>query len=141
MKRLGGRQKLTPETWEWTPQREKAALAVASEKTIVAAAEVSGVSRETIYQWQRIPQFEERVQEHLDDFLRTARRRAMQKLPAAIEKVIDVMEYGNNQYATRLAAAKDILDRGGFKPVEKQQIDTNGEMTIRVVYADGDQNS
>src|SRR5699024_452343 len=37
----------------------------------------------------------------------------------------------------RLSAAKDFLDRAGFKPVEKQEVDSKGELGIKVIW-DGD---
>ena len=36
----------------------------------------------------------------------------------------------------RLSAAKDFLDRAGFKPVEKQEVDSKGELGIKVIWAD-----
>ena len=38
----------------------------------------------------------------------------------------------------RLSAAKDFLDRAGFKPVEKQEVDSKGELGIKVIWADDD---
>ena len=37
----------------------------------------------------------------------------------------------------RLSAAKDFLDRAGFKPIEKQEVDSKGELGIKVIW-DGD---
>lgn len=36
----------------------------------------------------------------------------------------------------RLSAAKDFLDRAGFKPVEKSEVDSKGELGIKVIWAD-----
>lgn len=36
----------------------------------------------------------------------------------------------------RLSAAKDFLDRAGHKPVERQEVETNGNLGIKVVWAD-----
>lgn len=36
----------------------------------------------------------------------------------------------------RLSAAKDFLDRAGFKPVEKSEVESNGELGIKVIWAD-----
>lgn len=36
----------------------------------------------------------------------------------------------------RLAAAKDFLDRAGYKPVEKQDVNQSGDIGIEVKWAD-----
>lgn len=38
----------------------------------------------------------------------------------------------------RLSAAKDFLDRAGYKPVEKSEVDNKGDLGIKVVWADED---
>ena len=38
----------------------------------------------------------------------------------------------------RLSAAKDFLDRAGFKPIEKQEVENSGDIGIKVVWADDD---
>ena len=38
----------------------------------------------------------------------------------------------------RLSAAKDFLDRAGFKPIEKQEVENSGGIGIKVVWEDDD---
>ena len=38
----------------------------------------------------------------------------------------------------RLSAAKDFLDRAGFRPVEKSEVENSGGIGIKVVWADDD---
>jgi hypothetical protein len=35
--------------------------------------------------------------------------------------------------AVKLAAIKDVLDRAGYKPIERQQVDQTGEISLRYV--------
>src|SRR5699024_1261161 len=58
----------------------------------------------------------------------------------AIEaRKIKIKLMGDNDTAenVRLFAAKDFLDRAGFKPVEKQEVDNTGDLGIKVVWVDG----
>ena len=51
--------------------------------------------------------------------------------------MLDIMRDDEAQDNVRLSAAKDFLDRAGFKPVEKQEVDSKGELGIKVIW-DGD---
>ena len=51
--------------------------------------------------------------------------------------MLNIMSDEDAPEAVRLSAAKDFLDRAGFKPVEKQEVDSKGELGIKVIW-DGD---
>ena len=53
--------------------------------------------------------------------------------------MLNIMSDEEAPEAVRLSAAKDFLDRAGFKPVEKQEVDSKGELGIKVIWA-GDGN-
>ena len=44
--------------------------------------------------------------------------------------MLDIMRDDEAQDNVRLSAAKDFLDRAGFKPVEKQETEINGQLDI-----------
>ena len=44
--------------------------------------------------------------------------------------MLDIMRDDEEQDNVRLSAAKDFLDRAGFKPVEKQETEINGQLDI-----------
>jgi len=44
--------------------------------------------------------------------------------------MLDIMRDDDAQDNVRLSAAKDFLDRAGFKPVEKQETEINGQLDI-----------
>lgn len=128
--------KATETVWSWTPQREKAALAVAECATIIDAAKVAGVTRETIHRWLHSPEFRARVDEHLDEVISAARSVLRRNAVAAAQQLVNLHVYGHNMHAVKLAASKDILDRVGLKPVQEVKQENTGEMTIRVKYVD-----
>jgi hypothetical protein len=66
-----------------------------------------------------------------------ARAKADERLEALVHPAISgLAELINNadSDSVRLSAIRDLLDRTGYKPREK--IETSGETTIRVQYAD-----
>lgn len=114
---------IVTERWEWTSQRERAAFAVATHKTLADAAKAANVSDRSLYRWLDVPEFEARVKEHTDRIVRRARIKLAAKAEDAADMMIDLMHFGTNRHGVRLAAAKDILDRVGLKAPEKIQVD------------------
>lgn len=68
--------------------------------------------------------------------------RAPQVKQAAEDRIRDMVDpalnrllalLSSDQDSTALAAVKDVLDRAGYKPVERIQEEQSGELTIRYV--------
>lgn len=133
-------QTITETVWKWTPQRDKTALAVAECATIIDAAKVAGVTRETIHRWMHAPEFKARVDEHLEEVIGGARSILRRNAMVAAQQMVNILAHGHPQHAVKLAAAKDVLDRVGLKAPEKlEHTGANGgpqETTIRFVYGD-----
>lgn len=108
--------------FKWTPQRERAALAVAVERTETAAATAAGCARKTICRLMREPVFVARVREHLRPAKDLALIELERAAPEAARTIVDLSVYGLPGHTTRLAAAKDVLDRIGVKPTDKVEI-------------------
>lgn len=49
----------------------------------------------------------------------------------AREVMYNIMKSKESRDADRIAVAKDFLDRAGFKPTEKMDIDTQGEIIVK----------
>lgn len=128
-------QSITDAAWKWTPQRDKAALAVAESATIIDAAKLAGVTRETIHRWMNHPEFKARVDEHLEEVVGAARSILRRNAVAAAQQMVNILAHGHPQHAVKLAAAKDVLDRVGLKAPEK--LEHGGGMTVRWIE-DGD---
>lgn len=114
-------QKVTARGWGWTPQRERAALAVAECATIKEAAEFVGVTRKTIHEWMHSPEFRSRVDEHLEETIITARHILRRNAAAAAQQMVNLHAHGHAMHGVKLAASKDILDRVGLKAPEKHE--------------------
>jgi hypothetical protein len=127
---------VTGPAWNWTPQREKAALAVAESATIVEAAAAAGVTRKTIHEWLHSPEFRARVDEHLDEVISAARSILRRNAVAAAQQLVNLHAHGHNMHGVKLAASKDILDRVGLKPVQEVKQENSGAVTVRWEYGD-----
>lgn len=91
-------------------------LMVNSKLTQKAIAKKIQVSEQTICNWKKDPEF---VAEH-NKLLRASLRSVATK---AARTLVDLLKAESEQ--VRLNAAKDILDRAGFKPEEKVEINGN----------------
>ena len=61
-----------PTRWTWNRQKEQAAqLLTEGRMTAIEIARHVGVSRETVRYWKRSPEFQARMQQHLDQFCET----------------------------------------------------------------------
>ena len=60
---------------------------------------------------------------------------AMERIAAladpAITRIAYLIEYGENE-AVQLSAAKDALDRAGFKPVDESKVNHSGGVVINL---------
>lgn len=108
--------------WRWTAQREAVAFALWEGKTYSEVQQVFGLSSATIAAWKKEPEFAARLDELDDEVTGEARRLLRRAGTRAAAKVVDIMEFGTPRHTTRLAAAKDILDRVGLKAPEKHDI-------------------
>lgn len=49
---------------------------------------------------------------------RQIQNRLLETAPQALTEIVDLFRHANNE-SVRLAAAKDVMDRAGFKPIER----------------------
>lgn len=50
--------------------------------------------------------------------------------------MIDIMQDDDAPDHVRLSAAKDFLDRAGYKPIEKQEVDSKSDIGIEVKWVE-----
>lgn len=55
----------------------------------------------------------------------------------AYNVLIEIMENPSSMDKDRLVAARDLLDRAGYKPTEKVLADVNSEGTMTIVWGEG----
>jgi hypothetical protein len=107
--------------WKWTAKKEAAALALAQGLTWRQIHEAHGIAAQSLADYTKVAEFQARIDAHMQEMTTTARRILQRNAEKAAQQIVDVMTYGNVQHTTRLAAAKDILDRVGLKSADKIQ--------------------
>ncbi|MGF6352479.1 phage terminase small subunit [Paenibacillus sp. 4624] len=55
----------------------------------------------------------------------------------AYNVLLEIMESPNAMDKDRLVAARDLLDRAGYKPIDKLQADMNAEVSFKVALPEG----
>lgn len=71
------------------------------------------------------------------DMLRTKlQRQFANDAKRAREVMFDIMDDEDSPPNVRYSAAKDLLDRAGFKPVDKQDVNTTGDIGIKVEWSE-----
>ena len=91
-------------------------------------AEKLKVSEKTISQWKN------HNEEFQDEYISQVRSRIQYAAAQALETQIDLLDSSNDMVAH--LAAKDLMDRAGFNPVEKIVQDVDMDLNITVDYGD-----
>jgi AcrR family transcriptional regulator len=92
------------------------------------------ITPQTLTNWKKKKEFNDLIDEFLDAMIDEQLRelkRITNKATRTLEKLLDA-----KSEMVRLNAATDILDRVGLKPVEKQKVDSNQEVTITIDLPD-----
>lgn len=102
-------------------------LLVNGEMTQTKIAEEIKVSQQTICNWKKNEEF----RSEYDNLMRVC----IQSFAAKAFKTHTNL-LGAKSEMVRYMVAKDILDRAGYKPTEKVEVDTDMELNIKVDYGD-----
>lgn len=98
------------------------------------AAKRSGYSEKTAYaQGSKLlkkAEIKEAIAENLKEQEESLRQRFSTDAVEARKIMLNIMKDDDAPPAVRLNAAKDFLDRAGFKPVDKQETNINGTLDI-----------
>ena len=97
-------------------------------KTQVEIANEIGVAEVTVSRWKKQDLFREKLKEAVN--LRFERMAVIAQL------TIQNLATNAQSESVRLNAAKDILDRGGYKPIDEQKITADGDFCITIDYGD-----
>lgn len=110
-------------------RQERAVALLAAGRTVAETAEAVGVRAEQVSRWRGEPGFADAVSaaatKSIEGEVETLKRMGLQSL-RVIEQLRDDEDA---PHAVRLSAARDLADRGGFKPREDMDI-TSGGKTI-----------
>ena len=98
-------------------------LMVTTNKTQKQISEEIEVNENTIGQWKKNKEFKEEIQNQIKENFGSLALDAQKELKKLLKS--------KNEYI-RMQVIKDILDRAGFKPVEKREIKDNTEKTEKL---------
>ncbi len=109
-------------------ERHKMAITYMLEgKTNIEIAKLLSVDSETISRWKKSEEFQaELARQQQKKFNSMATQAILQ-----LEKLLTSAE----SETVKLNAIKDVLDRAGFKPTEKSEVDVNN-IDIKIDYGD-----
>ena len=68
---------------------------------------------------------ETKLQQQIEESGKSLREKMVQKADDAFRTLIEIMQDKNANKRDRLNAAKDLLDRAGYKPIEKSEQNIN----------------
>ena len=87
-----------------------------------------GIARETISRWKKQDLFREQLKEAVN--------MKFERMAVIAQLTIQNLATNAQSESVRLNAAKDILDRGGYKPIDEQKITADGDFCITIDYGD-----
>lgn len=107
-----------------TDKQEKCIkLMITTNKTQKQIAKEIEVSEKTICEWKKQKEFKDEIDKNIKENFSSLALDAQKELKKLLKS--------NNEYI-RMQAVKDILDRAGYKPVEKREIKDDTEKTKKI---------
>ena len=97
-------------------------------KTQVEIANEIGVAEVTVSRWKKQDLFREKLKEAVN--------LKFERMAVIAQLTIQNLATNAQSESVRLNAAKDILDRGGYKPIDEQKITAEGDFCITIDYGD-----
>ena len=88
------------------------------------------VSRKTLYNWIKNPDFEQEYNEQLNEIERRTKRRISRMVDTALERQERILTKSRNDNAAAMVA-KDVLDRVGYAP--DSNINVNAEGVVQII--------
>src|SRR5215210_1052170 len=96
---------------ELSPQQEGAIVALLSDPGLTGAAKSAGVGKATLWRWMQKPAFREAYRRARREAVEQARARLQQASGEAVQALLDVANDPDAPHASRVSAAKAILDK------------------------------
>lgn len=96
---------------------------ITTNKTQKQIAQEIEVSEKTICEWKKQKEFKEIIQKSIQE--------NFSSLAIDAQKELSKLLKSKNEYI-KIQAVKDILDRAGYKPVEKREIKDDTEKTKKI---------
>lgn len=104
-------------------------LMIKGEMTDKEIAAAINITQKTICEWKK------NCKEFQDEYNALMRNSLQYAAPKAFRKQLELLKSKNDMVAH--LAAKDIMDRAGFQPTDKVEMDIDMDLNITVDYGDG----
>ncbi|NPV84738.1 MAG: hypothetical protein HPY45_01845 [Anaerolineae bacterium] len=98
-----------PDKQTLSPKQRKAIEALVGCANVSKAAEVAGVSRDTLYRWSKLPHFQAALEQSIQDALSELSRALVSRGNTAVETIGAIMTDRTAIPAVRLRAAETVL--------------------------------
>lgn len=105
-------------------------LMISGDKTDKEIAGAINVTPKTICEWKK------KCKEFQDEYKALMRNSLQYAAPKAFRKQMELLKSKNDMVAH--LAAKDIMDRAGFAPTDKVEMDIDMDLNITVDYGDSE---
>ena len=106
-------------------------MMIQGDKTDREIAQAINITPKTICEWKK------NCKEFQDEYNALMRNALQYAAPKAFRKQMELLKSRNDMVAH--LAAKDIMDRAGFNPTDKVELDADMELNITVDYGDGNE--
>jgi hypothetical protein len=103
---------------ELSPQQEGAIVALLSDPGLTGAAKAAGVGKAILWRWMQQPAFREAYRHARRKAVEQARARQQQASGEAVEALREVMNDQDAPHASRVSAARTVLDMA-IKPTNE----------------------
>lgn len=87
----------------------------------------------------RNPKIQAAIQERKEQQQEQLRNEFLRGAKIGFKTLLEVMNDKDAPPAARVQASRDLLDRAGFKPTEKQEIKQESDGTLTIVFGDPDE--
>ena len=105
-------------------------MMVKSDKTIKEIADALNVTDRTIYRWKEKPEFGQEYDK--------VERKYLDSLSSVAIRSMKWLMLNSDSEQVRFNATKDILDRTGYKPTDKRELDITSQDVIINITGDSD---
>ncbi|MBH0228838.1 hypothetical protein [Halobacillus yeomjeoni] len=102
-------------------KQELAVLAILTEPNMEKAAEKAGIAISTLYRWQQLDSFKERLRLMRHEIISQATTKLRQGMNVAVITLIELAQNTDTQVATRASASRTLLEFG-FKAYELENL-------------------
>lgn len=111
-----------------TPRQKECVRLLVEGKNQKEAAEIIGICDDTITRWKQ--------KEYFTDYIKEEQKKKFDRMAITAQRELEKLLTGAKNEQVKLNAIKDVLDRSGWKPTDKQEIDMDADLSLQIDYGD-----